>query len=193
MMQAPRGRDQWLLFFAVSILFIALSAGLRMYALPLFALLAAGVVWWLLRGPTPEQTQSMERSLYLASTELQEVVGAYESFCDSPAPEMLADRTLYRPALMDPGVDSEPIQRFFFEYQAARRFLHRLPARMSSCSSLDQLEHLLTITDERTASLQVAWREAYIAAARLGTDYRVDPHRGRELPGGDDPGDEDAG
>lgn len=95
----------------------------------------------------------------------------YDDFRSSPDADHLADRTLYRPALLDPGNRDAEISTFHQHRAAADRFLRRLEGHLQNPNlSVRELESLLDTTDERARRLEQSWWDARRAARRLGPD-----------------------
>lgn len=160
-------RALWIGVAVTCALLVFVGRGL---GLVLALLLVLGTALFLMRRPevNPE-AQSLRASIRLASEDLEDTLGLYDSFATASDAETLADRTLHRPALLEPDHDDPHISKFHFEASAARRFLNRLNARLADPDlPLRELEKLLEVTDSRGQQLRDSWVDARRAARRLG-------------------------
>lgn len=161
---------------AISLTLIAcvtLIVLLKVPGLFISALLAAAV--WLMASAQPMKSEhaALRTSIQLSAEDLRDVMAEFEKFESATDPDTLADRTLHRPALLDLDLSDEDIEAFHFQYAASARFLRRLPSRLNNpMLSTQQLEHLLTITDQRASELQESWLAARKAAFKLGPNYK---------------------
>ncbi len=152
---------------------IALIVLLKIPGLIISFLLAAAM--WLMASARPDASEhaALRSSIELSAEDIRDVMAEFERFETSMEPEVLADRTLHRPALLDLDTADEDIEAFHYNYSCAARFVRRLPARLANpMMSTSQLEHLLSITDQRAAELKESWLAARRAAQRLGPDFR---------------------
>lgn len=144
-------------------------------------LLASAV--WLMSSARPEASEhaALRTSIELSAEDISDVIAEFKNFETSPDPDALADRTLHRPALLDLDTNDPDIEAFHYQYASALRYLKRLPARLANpMLSTSQLEHLLTITDQRAADLKESWLTARRAAQKLGTSYRDGRNEGTD-------------
>lgn len=150
---------------ALSLVFVGKLVG------TVLAILLVASVAALLQRSTPYHAElgALRTSLQLTCDEIAAVLDDYDTFSSSNDPTALADRTLHRPRLLEVDSDNTEIARFHYEAHAARRFLHRLPARVNDAElSAEQLNTLISVADERARDLRDAWIAARQAAKRLG-------------------------
>ncbi|MEZ2121131.1 MULTISPECIES: hypothetical protein [unclassified Corynebacterium] len=121
--------------------------------------------------PDGAEAESLATSIKLSAEDITDVIDEFERFLHGTDADSVADRTHKRPALADPDCSEPDIERFYFEYATARRFVSRLDKRLTADLSVPQLETLLGVTDRRALDLRKAWVHAKRAALRLGTDY----------------------
>lgn len=129
----------------------------------------------LMMSARPESTEhdALRTSIQLSSEDIRDVMAQFEDFEVSQDTDIIADRTLHRPALLDLDTNDPDIEAFHYQYASASRFLKRLPARLASpMLDTNKLEQILSVTDQRAASLQESWLAARQAAFRLGPDYK---------------------
>ncbi|MCQ9332809.1 hypothetical protein NQ042_01630 [Corynebacterium phoceense] len=129
----------------------------------------------LMMSARPESTEhdALRTSIQLSSEDIRDVMAQFEDFEVSQDTDIIADRTLHRPALLDLDTNDPDIEAFHYQCASASRFLKRLPARLASpMLDTNQLEQILSVTDQRAASLQESWLAARQAAFRLGPDYK---------------------
>lgn len=142
----------------------------KLYGTVLAITLLAAVAVVLHRStPYHAELGALRTSLRLSCDDIRTVLEEYETFATSGDASALADRTLHRPQLLDGDSDDPDIARFHFAAHAARRFLHRLPARADDPDLTPrQLNALITVADERARDLRERWIAARAAAKRLG-------------------------
>ncbi|MGD7001071.1 hypothetical protein [Corynebacterium halotolerans] len=162
-------RNLWLT--AIALLCLILVVWLKFYGL----LLAAPIIFMTLllvrnRHDAPETT-ALRSSIELSAEDISDVIADYDHFVSSPDTDAIADRTLHRPALLDADCADPDIERFHFQCQTNRRFLHRLQARLAGELSVAELEQLLSITDQRATELKESWFLARRSAKRLGPGH----------------------
>lgn len=150
---------------------LALIATLRVPGL-LLALALVGVVAVVAlrtRSGADEELGSLRTAIRLSAEEITDVLDEYDAFAASPDADHLADRTLYRPALLDTDSSDRDIAAFHFQEAASRRFLRRLDRHLANTSlHQGELDKILRLSDERGLQLQEAWWYARRAAKRLG-------------------------
>ncbi|SFG34785.1 hypothetical protein [Corynebacterium spheniscorum] len=122
--------------------------------------------------PDESEARALRSSIQLSLEDITDTLDQFLLFRDSPEAEHLADRTLHRPALLDPDCPDPAIQKFHFEFHGCRSYIHRLHARLAADLSVPELEALLATTDARALELRESWLAARGAAHRLGTDYK---------------------
>lgn len=122
--------------------------------------------------PDESETRALRSSILLSLEDITDILDQFLAFRDSPDAEHLADRTLHRPALLDPDCEDPAIQKFHFEFHGCRSYVHRLHARLAADLGVPELEALLATTDARAVELRESWLAARGAAHRLGTDYK---------------------
>lgn len=151
---------------------LVILSALRLQGLLLILPIAALAVLAVGKRPDTSETTALRSSITLSAEDIQDVIDEFDAFSTSPAAEHMADRTLSRPALLDPDCADPDVSAFRHEYATARRFLGRLDARLVK-NNLDvpQLESLLHVTDARALAIREAWLAARQAAQRLGPDY----------------------
>lgn len=162
------GRDNLaLLLLVVSAL--AAIVLLRTAGVVLVAVAAVVVLLYLTRSAQEPETASLRGSVRLSAEALTAVLEEYDQFAASPDADHLADRTLYRPALLDPGCRDPDIAAFHHHRNASARFLRRIEGHLQNPNlSVRELESLLQTADERSRQLEQAWWDARRAARRLG-------------------------
>lgn len=160
-------RTLWIIVAVACILLVFTSRALGV----LVALgLVLGVALYLARRPEADpEARTLRTSIQLACEDIEDTLGQFDSFATSNYADSLADRTMHRPALLEPDCDDPDISKFHFEASAARRFLTRLNARLANQDlPVRDLEKLLEVTDERGRQLRDSWVDARRAARRLG-------------------------
>ncbi|MBK4138150.1 hypothetical protein [Corynebacterium macginleyi] len=162
-----------LVSFLLILCTIALVVTLKLPGL-IIATMLVGAGWFMLcTRPDSAERQALRSSISLSADDIQDVITEFEEFETSTEAEPLADRTLYRPALLDLDCSHPAIDAFHYELAGARRFLRRLNLRIHAHGMRTQdLETLLRVTDERACELRESWLAARRAAFRLGPDYR---------------------
>lgn len=172
-MLAPQDPNRrWLVLLTVVVSSLIILSILRVQGLLLVVPIVAVAVLAVGRRPDMSETAALRSSIALSAEDIQEVVDEYDHFSSSPAADQMADRTLMRPALVDPDCADPDVAAFHHEYATARRFLSRLDARLAKNSlSIPQLEALLKVTDARALAIRESWIAARQAAQRLGPDY----------------------
>lgn len=164
----PPGRDHLSLLLLV-VAALALISFLRTAGVIIVTIAAIALAFHLIRSASSPETASLRGSVRLSAENLAAVLAEYEQFSASPDAPHLADRTLYRPALLDPGCADPDITAFHAHRAASLRFLGRLERHLENPNlSVRELESLLTTTDERSQQLEQSWWEARQAARRLG-------------------------
>jgi len=148
---------------------VLLVITLRVPGIMLAIVLVAVMYAVLHRYDTDPEASALTSSLRIVRDDIGDILARYDTFLHGPDPDAIAERTLYYPALADPGTTHPAIQDFQLRAAAARRFIARVDARLAQ-GDLDraQLEHLITIADERAFALDTAWRDARRAARELG-------------------------
>lgn len=135
----------------------------------ILALLVSTVAYFALRfRPDSTEVATLKASVRLSLEDIADVLEAFRTFEVGQDPDSIADRTLYRPALLDLDTNSEEIGRFHFLMGNSKRFLRRAESKLHQNLSVGQLERLLQITDMRAGELQQAWLDAREAAYKLG-------------------------
>ena len=169
----PQNR-RTLVFILLVLCAIAIVVTLKLPGLIIAAMLV-GAGWFMLRTrPDTAERKALRSSISLSADDIQDVIAEFEEFETSTEAEPLADRTLYRPALLDLDCSHPAIDAFHYELAGARRFLRRLNIRIHAHGMRTQdLEALLRVTDERARELKESWLAARRAAFRLGPDYRT--------------------
>lgn len=144
---------------------------LRPYGV-LLACITGVVIFYFLRvrGDSKE-TKTVIASIHYSAADIQDVIDAFDAFLTDTSTDALADRTLQRPGLADADCTDPDIEAFHYGYASAKRFIHRLPARINASDCLGALESLLSVTDRRAAELQEQWIAARRTALRLGQHY----------------------
>lgn len=151
---------------------LVILAALRLQGLLLILPIAAIAILVVGKRPDTSETTALRSSITLSAEDIQDVIDQFDEFSTSPTAEHMADRTLLRPALLDPDCADPDVAAFHHECATARRYLSRLDARLAK-NSLDvpQLEALLNVTDARALAIREAWLAARQSAQRLGPDY----------------------
>lgn len=168
---SPRnnGRRDYLTLLLLVVSAVAAIAMLRTAGVVIVVIAAIAVTTYLARSSTKPETASLRGSVRLSAEALTSVLEEYDEFRSSPDADHLADRTLYRPALLDPGCQDAEISAFHHHRNAADRFLRRLEGHLQDPNlSVRELESLLQTADERARRLEQSWWEARRAARRLG-------------------------
>ncbi|WP_314028932.1 hypothetical protein [Corynebacterium argentoratense] len=106
----------------------------------------------------------------MSAQDIRDVIEGHQVFLHGTDAKALTDRTLYRPELANADSDVEEISEFYYELAAAERFLHRLPSRIRTHSSVASLEKPLSVADTRAAQLRESWPSARAAARRLSAN-----------------------
>ncbi|MFR9928701.1 hypothetical protein ACL1IY_01385, partial [Corynebacterium striatum] len=129
---------------------VALIGTLKLSGL-FIALLVAGAMWLLAsRRPDASEHSALRTSIDLSADDIRDVIAEYDDFCNSESTDSIADRTMYRPALLDLDCVDPTIEAFHYELGGAKRFLRRLETRVyRNDIETDELESLLKVTDER--------------------------------------------
>lgn len=171
MMPLEPKRRWWILLMIIIGVLLILTI-LRWQGILLILPIAAIAVLVVGKRPDSSETLALRSSITLSAEDIQDVIDEYDTFATAPDTEYMADRTLMRPALLDPDCADSEIAAFHHEYATARRFLGRLNARLAK-NDLDiaQLEALLTVTDARALEIRESWISARQAAQHLGPDY----------------------
>lgn len=156
---------------------VLLVLWLKVPGLILALLLAAAVYLVRQRRDLDPEIASLITSIRLVAESITDVQDSWDTFREGTDAEALADRTLTRPALADPDCGDPEIERFHFEMNNAGRFLNRLEARLQAPLSVNQLETLLRVTEERALAIEESWLSARKAARRLGPDYGREDRR----------------
>ncbi|MFS0223012.1 hypothetical protein ACL1FW_01420 [Corynebacterium striatum] len=161
---------------------VALIGTLKLSGL-FIALLVASAMWLLAsRRPDASEHSALRTSIDLSADDIRDVIAEYDDFCNSESTDSIADRTMYRPALLDLDCVDPTIEAFHYELGGAKRFLRRLETRVyRNDIETDELESLLKVTDERATELRETWLAARRAAHSLGTKYDRRPQENREL------------
>ena len=170
---SPRnsGRRDYLTLVLLVVSAVAAIAMLRTAGVIIVVIAAIVLGMYLARSSTKPETASLRGSVRLSAESLTAVLEEYDDFRSSPDADHLADRTLYRPALLDPGNRDAEISTFHQHRAAADRFLRRLEGHLQNPNlSVRELESLLDTTDERARRLEQSWWDARRAARRLGPD-----------------------
>lgn len=155
---------------------IVLIALLKVPGLMISFLLVGAALLMMSARPESTEHDALRTSIRLSSEDIRDVMAQFEDFEVSQDTDIIADRTLHRPALLDLDTNEPDIEAFHYQYASASRFLKRLPARLASpMLDTNQLEQILSVTDQRAASLQESWLAARQAAFRLGPDYKQQP------------------
>ena len=149
--------------------FALLVLWLKMAGVILALAILGALIVLLPRYDTPPEVVALRDSLAIARDDIAETLSLYDDLRTGMSAEAIADRTLYFPALADRGTTHPAIQDFHLRADAARRFIQRVDALLAS-NELDrtQLERLISIADERAASLAASWQEARRAAREIG-------------------------
>ena len=151
---------------------VAVVATLKLPGVFIAALLIAAALLMLHTRPDASEQAALRSSIRLSAEDIEDVLAEYEDFRSSEAAEKIADRTLYRPALLDLDCSDPTIEAFHYEISGARRFLRRLNLRVNAEEvSTNELESLLKVTDERARELKETWLSARRAAFALGPKY----------------------
>ena len=127
---------------------VALIGTLKLSGL-FIALLVAGAMWLLAsRRPDASEHSALRTSIDLSADDIRDVIAEYDDFCNSESTDSIADRTMYRPALLDLDCLDPTIEAFHYELGGAKRFLRRLEIRVyRNDIETDELESLLKVTD----------------------------------------------
>lgn len=147
---------------------LVLIETLTFYGVILSAIIVMVTAIVIRRQPDKSEMKAMMTSIMLSADDIADVLDQYKKFLTGSKQEYLMDRTVHRPALTDRDCQDPAISEFFFQYDAASRFLDRLEAKMNASQSLPELEMLLAVTDRRAVELKEAWSQARKAALRLG-------------------------
>lgn len=151
--------------------FVVLSS-LRLTGLLICLIILPLALFMLYSRPDASEQKTLRSSISLSADDIEDVAEEFEHFAHSPEAEAIADRTLHRPALLDPECQDPAVEKFHYQLSTAKRFLRRLEARLSSPSmETNELEQLLTVTDQRSFELKESWLEARRAALALGPKY----------------------
>ena len=136
----------------------------------ILVLVLAILAWFYLASrPSSNEVQALRMSIKLSLDELDDILGEYENFAYSHDADHLADRTIHRPELLNIDSTDPDIERFHYEYSTARRYSKRMHAHLAKHHlDVSQLERLLSVSDERDASLREYWLAARRAAQRKG-------------------------
>ncbi|WP_347305854.1 hypothetical protein [Corynebacterium sp. SA-MJD20WY100] len=152
---------------------VILIALLKVPGLMISFLLVGAALLMMSARPESTEHDALRTSIQLSSEDIRDVMAQFEDFEVSQDTDIIADRTLHRPALLDLDTNDPDIEAFHYQFASASRFLKRLPARLASpMLDTNQLEQILSVTDQRAASLQESWLAARQAAFRLGPDYK---------------------
>lgn len=163
------GRRDYLTLLLLVVSAVAAIAMLRTAGVVIVVIATIVLAMYLARSSTKPETASLRGSVRLSAESLTSVLEEYDEFRSSPDADQLADRTLYRPALLDPGNRDADISAFHQHRNAADRFLQRLEGHLQNPNlSVRELESLLQTTDERARRLEQSWWDARRAARRLG-------------------------
>ena len=161
---------------------VAVVATLKPPGVFIAALLIAAALLMLHARPDASEQAALRSSIRLSAEDIEDVLAEYEDFRSSEAAEKIADRTLYRPALLDLDCSDPTIEAFHYEISGARRFLRRLNLRVNAEEvSTNELESLLKVTDGRARELKETWLSARRAAFALGPKYEKNEVKNRAL------------
>lgn len=163
------GRALWLGLIAVSCLVLVLW--LRAYGLVLAIPIIAITALLLRHRHDAPETDALRSSIILSAEDIEDVIGEFDRFANSPDTDAMADRTLNRPALLDQDSEHPDIEKFHFHCQTNRRFLNRLEGKLTTDLSVEELEQLLAVTDRRSMELKESWLLARRSAKRLGPGH----------------------
>lgn len=119
--------------------------------------------------PDSRETSTLRASIELSLQDIQDIFNEFERFRFSNDTDSVADRTLYRPALLDSDSSDPAIEEFYYLESTSHRFINRAQAQLAGNLSVSQLDSLLSIADKRSFQLQQAWIEARKAARRLSS------------------------
>lgn len=165
----PR-QPQWPIA-VIGVCCLVLVLWLKLPGLILAGVIVAAVFGFNQLRPLTPEISSLTTSIRLSADEIAHVQSSWQDFLTATDADSLADRTLHRPALVDPDCGDPDIEKFHFEISNAARFMGRLEARLNAGLSVSQLEALLNVTDDRALELRESWLSARKAAQRLGPDY----------------------
>ena len=164
-------RRRWILLLALASCVVVLGL-FRLQGLLLFVPIAAVAIFAVTQRPDSTETQALRSSIALSAEDIEDVIAEFDRFSTATDADAIADRTLSRPALLDPDCADEDVAAFHHEYATARRFLGRLDARLANPDlDVSQLEALLSVTDLRALEIKETWLAARQSAQRLGPDY----------------------
>ena len=155
----------------VAAVFVVLSA-LRFAGLIICLIILPLALFMLYSRPDASEQKTLKSSISLSADDIEDVVEEYEHFAHSPEAEAIADRTLHRPALLDPECEDPAIEKFHYELSTAKRFVRRLDARLAKPNmETSEIEQLLKITDQRAFEHTESWLAARRSALALGPKY----------------------
>ncbi|WJY68240.1 hypothetical protein [Corynebacterium auris] len=148
---------------------LVLVATLRGAGIILAVVVVACGLVYMRRSLNDPETASLQASLTIARDDIADILAQYDTLLHGAAPEAIAERTFYFPALADPGCEHPTIQDFQLRASAARRFVARVDTHLTA-GDLDraQLHRLIAVADERALELATAWRDARRAAREIG-------------------------
>ena len=161
---------------------VAVVATLKVSGVFIAALLIAAALLMLHTRPDASEQAALRSSIRLSAEDIEDVLAEYEDFRSSADAEKMADRTLYRPALLDLDCSDPTIQAFHYELSGVRRFLRRLNLRVNAEEiSTNELESLLRVTDERARELKETWLSARRVAFPSGPKNEKNEEENRAL------------
>lgn len=169
--QGSRTDRQTMWLIAIALCCLVLVAWLKLPGLLLSVPIILVTILVSRNRPDAPETRALRSSIDLSAEDIHHVILDFEQFSNSPDTDSVADRTLYRPALLDQDCEHPDLENFRFQYSSNRRFLSRLPARLLADLTVTELEQLLNVTDRRAQELKDSWLLARRTAKRLGNDY----------------------
>ena len=132
---------------------VILIALLKVPGLMISFLLVGAALLMMSARPESTEHDALRTSIQLSSEDIRDVMAQFEDFEVSQDTDIIADRTLHRPALLDLDTNDPDIEAFHYQFASASRFLKRLPARLASpMLDTNQLEQILSVTDQRAAT-----------------------------------------
>ncbi|WP_246846862.1 hypothetical protein [Corynebacterium sp. sy039] len=156
-------------------IFIILCCVLLVYLLKTAGLIIAIIIGigafisWYYR-PNYQEVTTLRASILLSVEDIQEVLNQYQKFSFGNDADSIADRTLYRPELINKNSRVSAISAFHDLYSASENFISRVHVKLEEDLDAAQLKSLLYITDRRAQELQQAWIMARQAALTLNEE-----------------------
>lgn len=154
-------------YIAISFACVCLVIWLKFPGVMLSIIIIGATTFMTQHRPNTREVDSLRASIRLTLEDIQDILTQYDKFETGTDMESIADRTLYRPALLDPESSDPDIEAFHYLRKTSRRFLTRADGHLTKALTIGQLEKILEVTDRRASDFEESWIAARRAAKRL--------------------------